>query len=176
MKVYLAGKIAKGEGTKDLTDWRIIFAEVLHAIGDVEVLSPENSSLDEGSPVLVFGHDCSLVQECDVLIVNASTKLGVGTSQEMIIAKYLGKPVITVLPKNTHHRRSNFLINGINIEDWIHPFIFSTSDLIVEKVEDSLKWLQEYKIFPKGKTIKTLEIIDKSIRQYNDSQKERTKK
>jgi hypothetical protein len=72
----------------------------------------------------------------DLVVVKAEEKLGAGTSMEYVIAKYFGKPVITVIPKDSHHRRSNLYFADVLVVDWIHPFVASMSDFVVEKIED----------------------------------------
>ena len=61
--------------------------------------------------------------------------MGAGGAQEMVIAKYFKKPVVTVLPKDSHHRRSNLTFHEKTIKDWIHPFIFTFSDFIIESID-----------------------------------------
>src|SRR5207253_8251648 len=117
--------------------------------------------------LLVFGHDCYFVKQADVIIVNASAKLGVGTAQEMLIAKYFKKPVISILPKDTHHRRTNLQMAVGVVEDWIHPFIFSTSDTVVENLDQAVSWIKEYNQTPNSKKIKDIGIIDQAIEKYN---------
>ena len=80
--------------------------------------------------------DCNFIKNCDLVIVNAEEKLGVGTSQEMVIAKYFKKPVITIIPKGSHHRKKDVDFHGKIISDWIHPFIHSFSDLIFEDIQE----------------------------------------
>lgn len=166
MKIYLAGKIPKGDEIGKVPDWRADYAKILNDISGVEILSPEDDPLDESQSLLVFGHDCYFVKLADVIIVNASAKLGVGTSQEMLIAKYFQKPVISILPKDTHHRRTNLQMPAAVVPDWIHPFIFSTSDLVVENISEALPWLKSYEANPKSQNIKNLGIIDEAVEKY----------
>ena len=102
--------------------------------------------------------DCQHIKNSDLVIVNAESQLGVGTSQEMLIAKYFKKPVVTILPKDTYHRKSNIAINNKLIADWIHPFIFSTSDFILENINE-INNIKE-KIFTSE--IKDISILDVS--------------
>jgi hypothetical protein len=74
--------------------------------------------------------------------------------------------VITILPKNTHHRRSNIEINGKFIEDWIHPFIHSTSDKIIEDYKELPDWISRY--VEGNLEIKNIEIIDKAIEYFEN--------
>ena len=167
MKIYLAGKIPKGEEIGVVSDWRKEYADVLGAIPGVEFLSPEDEALDESQSFLVFGHDCHLIERADAIIVNASIKLGVGTAQEMLIAKYFRKPVVSIVPKNTHHRRVNLRMPAGLVPDWIHPFISSTSDVVVEGVQEAAEWLGAYLFRPADFSVKGLEIIDNAIRSYS---------
>lgn len=169
MKIYLAGKVPKGSELDSPSDWRQQYSATLQQIPGFELLSPESPSLDHSRPFLVFGYDCYLIQKADVIIVNASLKLGVGTAQEMLIAKYFYKPVICVLPKDTHHRRTNLRMPSGIVAEWIHPFVFSTSDLIVEGIGDAVGWLLNYEQFPQKYDIKGIQVIDDAIQTYNGS-------
>lgn len=101
-----------------------------------------------------------------MVVINAGEKIGAGTAMEMVAAKYFKKPVITVLPKNTHHRRSNVVFHGKSVEDWIHPFIWAFSDFIVESVEE-VKGI-ENKL--RTAEIKDISVIDQAI-EYVTSKK-----
>ena len=127
LRVYLAGKVSKSDRDGDHADWRAEYAQALSAAGDFCFLDPSDPDLDEGQPELVFGHDCYLLKTADIVIVNAEHKLGAGTAQEMVIARYFGKPVYTILPPDSHHRRSNLQLHGRVVADWQHPFVVCTS-------------------------------------------------
>lgn len=169
MKIYLAGKVPKGDEIGSIEDWRMNSASALSQIPGVEFLSPDDPTLDESQPFIVFGHDCYLIKECDAVVVNASAKLGVGTAQEMVIAKYFRKPVVSVLPKDTHHRRLNLPMHAGVVPDWIHPFIFSTSDIVVEDFREATAWLMHYIHAPQDQYIKGIEIIEDAIKAYRES-------
>lgn len=170
LKIFLAGSIPKGDDVrKQWIDWKAGYKQVLSQLDNVE-FADGDAWKDETKPFLLFGHDVNLVKTSDIIIVNAEKKIGsgigVGTAQEIMAAKYFSRPVITVLPKNTHHRRSNAVFDGILIPDWISPFLLSTSDLVVETVHDSLPWIREYAENPKSKKIKNIGIIDEAIAEY----------
>jgi hypothetical protein len=167
MKVYLAGSVSKGDkDERKILNWRKDYKQKLSSIEELKFLDPSDITKFEGEPLLVFGGDCSYIKKSDLIIVFAGVKIGVGTAQEMLVAKYFRKPVITVLPKDTHHRRSYLNFEGRIVEDWIHPFIFSTSDLIVEKIEDAISWIEEYIKNPGSKKIKDISLIDNAIKEY----------
>ena len=166
MKIYLAGKVPKGAEIGTAKDWRQEYVEQLSQSGSFEFLSPENPLLDESQPLIVFGHDCYLVRECDILVVDASAKLGVGSAQEMVIAKYFGKYVYTVLPRDTHHRRSNLQMHDFVVEDWIHPFVFAFSDRIFDDVPSLALFLAENRDSLLKEPLCRLDRIEESVRQY----------
>jgi nucleoside 2-deoxyribosyltransferase len=167
MKIYLAGKVAKGDEIGRIKDWRSEYVSKLSHFREVEFISPEDPSLDESKPLQVFGHDCYQIKEADVVIIDASSKLGVGTAQEMVIAKYFGKYVFSILPKNTHHRRSNLQMYDVLVEDWIHPFIFAMSDGVYETIDELISQVgADDKLSPPFPA-KQISIIDEAIAEYS---------
>ncbi|MFH1749699.1 MAG: hypothetical protein ABH837_02285 [bacterium] len=165
MKIYLAGSVPKGdEEAKGFDDWRNRYKQSLQKFFDADFIEPYHKELDEGDFLAVVGQDCRHIKESSLVIVNAEEKLGVGTAQELVIAKYFKKPVVSVLPKDTHHRRSNVPFHGKVVEDWIHPFIFTFSDFIVESINEIEKI--KAKIF--SSKIKDISVIDEAVR-YIDS-------
>ena len=158
MKIYLAGKVPKWDHDI-MEDWRTRYRDALGSKEGITYLDP-NVPVDEANPLSVFGMDCGFIQSSDLIIVNAEEKLWLGTSQELIIAKYFSKPVIAVLPKDSAHRKSNLTFHGKLVEDWIHPFLFATSDIIVESPEDiDIDTLKDLKI-------KDITIIDQAIQHF----------
>ena len=167
MKIYFAGSVPKGDKEAlDYVDWRKDYFEVMsEKIGGIEVLDP-NKGHDalRGHTKALFGAVCLQIKDSDLVLVNAESKLGAGTSMEMVIAKYLNKPVITVLPKDSAHRKSNLTFAGREVKEWIHPFVDSFSDCIIEnisEIEDAIK-------LTKGTPIKTMALIDESMQYAKD--------
>jgi hypothetical protein len=165
-KIYLAGKVAKGPEIGTTRDWRQEYIDQISQSGSFEFLSPENPLLDESQPLLVFCHDCYLVRECDILLVDASGKLGVGSAQEMVIAKYFGKYVYTILPENTHHRRSNLRMYDFIVADWIHPFIFAFSDRIFKSITELSQFFSDKEQSLLNEPLICLDRIEESVNQY----------
>lgn len=166
MKICLIGSIPKGDDNRETwIDWKISYKNKLSGITNLEFTDGDLWK-DESQPFLLVGHDAYQIKMSDIIIVNAEKKLGAGSAQEMLIAKYFSKPVITVLPKNSHHRKQNIKFDGCLIEDWIHPFVMITSDLIVEKIEDAVEWIRAYENKPRS--VKDITVIDKAIEAYTD--------
>ncbi len=163
MKIYLAGNVPKGKEEADnFVNWRLEYAKTLKKYFDNECIDPFDRNLDEADFMQVFGADCNHIKNCAFVIVNAEQKMGVGTAQEMVIAKYFKKPVVSVLPKDTHHRKSNLDMNGKIIADWIHPFIFAFSDYIIEDISEVEKIHSEILT----KKPKDISMIDEGVEYF----------
>ncbi len=79
---------------------------------------------------------------------------------EMVIAKHFKKGVITVLPKDSYHRRSNMTFRDTHfVEDWTHPFVHTFSDFIVESIEE----VEQIKEQLLNATFKDISIIDQAV-------------
>lgn len=166
--IYLAGKVPKGAEIGSLPDWRESYSKALQSVPGIEVMTPENPELDESRPMTIMGHDCSLVRSADLIVVNASTKIGVGTAQEMVIAKLWNKPVLTVLPRDSHHRRTNLLMHGRLIPDWVHPFVFGFSDRIFGSESELAPFLCSEEATAVLDSPKSIDVIDTAIAEYED--------
>lgn len=172
MKIYLAGSIPKGKQEEEnFFDWRENYKEVLEKTLKAELITPL-ADIDEADFLLVVGNDSKNIRNSDLVIVNAQEKLGAGTSMEMVIAKYFKKPVVAILPKNSYHRRPNLTFqNKYFVSDWIHPFIHTFSDFIIEKISD----IQNIKDQIFKTTAKDISIVDQAI-AHLDSNKAHNKK
>jgi hypothetical protein len=162
MKIYLAGSLPKGKDEANtFQNWRIHYQKTLEKVFDATFIDPnaEDIIAFEGDSRMIVGVDCGHIKSSDLVVVNAEERLGAGTSQELVIAKYFGLPVIAVLPKDTHHRRSNITFHETIIEDWIHPFIDTFSDFVVERVEDVGKVKEQLE----STKPKDISIVDEAI-------------
>ncbi len=165
-KICLLGSIPKGDKIREnWRDWKSEYKNKLSQISNATFTDGDEWK-DETKPLLVVGHDANLIKQADVIIVNAESKLGAGTSQEMVIAKYFSKPVISVLPKNTHHRRSGVVFDGVRVDDWIHPFILTFSDVVVESIDECVEWVKDFIHNPENKRIKDISVVDEAVAAY----------
>lgn len=160
--IYLAGKVPKSD-TENFIDWRLECIKKLWNI-KYNYISPLDNRAEETDTFAVFGQCCSQIKRADIVLVYANEKLGAGTSQEMLIAKYFAKAVITYLPKNTPHRKTNIILTGKNIEDWIHPFVFECSDIIIEHYNE----LENAVLNLVNNEVKNISIIDNAKSYYED--------
>ncbi|KKU56423.1 MAG: hypothetical protein UX78_C0009G0035 [Candidatus Amesbacteria bacterium GW2011_GWA2_47_11] len=164
----MAGKVPKGDkDTEGFINWRTKWSEVLLKVfEDAQIIDPYDPDLDEGDFLQVVGQDFGYIKRASLIVVNAEEKIGAGTAMEMVTAKYFKKPVITVIPKDTHHRRSNVVFHGKLVDDWIHPFIWHFSDIVVESVDE----IEDIKKKLESTEIKGISIIDEAI-EYASSLK-----
>lgn len=168
IKIYLAGKVAKGDEIGSIENWRIRYQSALSKSLDecLVFLDPEDPDLDESNSLEVVGHDCSMIQDSDLIIVNAEKKLGVGTAQEMIVAKYYRKYVVSVIPDNSHYSRVNLNMYGSIIPKWIHPFMNVMSDKIVCNLAELRDSLPEISTCIREGKAKDISVIDESCLYY----------
>lgn len=161
MKIYLAGSVPKGDKeAENYTDWRKeYFKFISQQINDAKLLDANDFYKLEGDSNALFGADCLLIKESDLVIVNAEEKLGAGTSMELVIAKYFSKPVITILPNDSFHRRSSLTFEGREVKDWIHPFVDSFSDVIIGNISDIKIAIEKIK----NQKIKEISVIAESM-------------
>lgn len=161
MKIYLAGSVPKGDKeAENYTNWRKEYFKVIsQQINDAKLLDANDFYRLEGDSKALLGAECLHIKQSDLVIVNAEEKLGAGTSMELVIAKYFSKSVITVLPKDSYHRRSNLIFEGREVKDWIHPFIDSFSDVIIENISEIKIAIEKIK----NQKIKEITVIEESI-------------
>jgi len=167
MKIVLLGSLPKGDKVRaGWVDWKPEYVEKIAAsLPDVEILHGDAISDNVGAE-LVVGHDLALVKEADLVIVDARSKIGAGTAQEMVIAKYFRKPVVAVIPRDTHHRRSNVVFDGQIVEDWIHPFLKVSSDYVADSVDDAVEWADQFFKNPVGFEIRDLSVFERTIAEF----------
>lgn len=112
----------------------------------------------------MFGHDLFLIKQANLVIVNAEVPIGIGTAQEMILARYFRKPVVSISPRGTFYSPFKEKVNGKEVNNWRHPFLNTLSDWIVEDVKEIKPILMEKlknKKIPKWKSF-----IKRAIEYY----------
>lgn len=168
MKIVLLGSVPKGDDVrKNWVDWKTEYIEKLSkAFPKANFLHGDLFSDKEG-PEAVVGHDLYLIKNSDIVIVHAVSKIGAGTAQEILMAKKFKKPVIAIIPKNSHHRKSNIIFHGTLIDDFINPFLFTSTDYVAENIEDAIVWIQKYLDNSKAIKIKNLSVMEECIDAFS---------
>jgi hypothetical protein len=167
MKIVLLGSIPKGDDVrKGRTDWKVTYMEVIKSVAPGVTFIHGDAISDNAGPELVVGHDLAQVKKADMCVVDAKEKIGAGTAQEIVFAKYLKKPVAIVIPKDTHHRKTNITFHGVTIEDWIHPFLFLSTDYVADSIEDAADWIKNYIDSPSRYPIKDMAVFEEAIKHF----------
>lgn len=164
IKIYVAGKVSKDSvfGTHLWRDEFVAELSKLSGLGLIN-LDPLKNNVEQSSPEDVFGADCYLISQADVVVVYLSDDISVGGSQEILIAKYFKKPVIGLAPKGGKFNGANREHDGKMIKNYKDPFVFTTCDVVcggIQEVANNLKNLREIKP-------KTLDIIDQLATRFD---------
>jgi len=147
INIYPAGGVVKGEQDSEKVSWTEEDMDLVKqklAPADVHFIDPRFRNDDLNDSFAVFGRDLMAVKVSDFVIVDGRQKRGIGVGQEMMFAKMQGIPVITIAPKGGHYRKGELHYLGQKVEDYVHPFIFSTSDVLVENFEEAADWVKNY--------------------------------
>ncbi|MEX2008126.1 MAG: hypothetical protein WD850_01385 [Candidatus Spechtbacterales bacterium] len=169
MKIVLLGKLPKGdEARQSFVDWKKEFVDAIEAaLPNASLLNGDLIRDDVGSE-LVVGHDLWMVKNADVVVVDAREKIGAGTAQEMVMAKYFKKPIVAVIPPDTPHRRSNLAFDGTVVEDWVHPFLEVSSDYVADDIEDAVVYLKKFSQGEIESEVKDISVFDNTIAMFEE--------
>lgn len=140
--MYLAGKIQKGHEDPKEFYWHLDDLDVLKKYLSPILplfLNPAKRSDDLSDQKSVFGRDMLQVFSSDIVLVDARARRGLGVGAEMMWAKMNRIPVISWAPKNTHYHHANTTLLGVSVENWIHPFVESLSDVLVENLKEAAR-------------------------------------
>lgn len=171
ISIYLAGSIQKGHERGNELFWTEDDMRFLQkALGEYELsfLNPAFRSDDLSDQCSVFGRDMTQVFCSDVVFVDARDRRGLGVGAEMMWAKFHKIPVITLSPKNSHYNKSKTTILGLAVESWIHPFVESLSDAVVENLSEGAAWVRKF--ISGGAKVKDVADIQSAMRHYRDTQ------
>lgn len=174
--VYLAGKVPKGTGEKKaFVNWRSEFRVTVRVCSrefgfedTVEFLDPAHSVNYGCIPTeAYFGRDVHMIHSSDVIIVDARAKIGLGTAQEILIAKYYNIPSIAVCPKDSHYNKHIDAGNG-ELFHYLHPFLYATADIVVETFDDAARVLVEHLSGKNRIRMKPMNCIESSRKEYEE--------
>jgi hypothetical protein len=161
LKIYVAGKVSK-DSHFGKHHWRNEFVVELEKLSGLKLenLDPLQIEEDGMSPQEIFAKDCQLINQADVFVVYLSDDISVGGSQEILIARYLRKPVVGLAPLGGKFNGAQREMFGTLIENYRDPFVFSTCDVVCGTIEATAEALQRVsKIKSKG-----MAIIDRALK------------
>jgi hypothetical protein len=170
--IYLAGSIKKGHENPQESFWTeedITFLRNSFKEYEVIFLNPAFRMDNLSDNHSVFGRDMTQVFCSHVVLVDARDRRGLGVGAEMMWAKINHIPVVTWAPENTHYNKTKATVLDIEIENFIHPFVYSLSDKIVSTLDEAALWIEKMLSDPSIK-IKGIKHIQGSMEYYQDKQ------
>lgn len=169
--IYLAGSIKKGHEKGDGSYWTDADLATLREHLDkyeLSFLNPAFRKDDLSDQFSVFGRDMLQVFSSDLVFVDARDRRGLGVGAEMMWAKVNRIPVLTWAPKNTHYHLEQATILGVPVANYVHPFVESLSDKIVENLVDGAEWIDL--MISNSFGVKGIESIGAAMEHYKNSQ------
>lgn len=117
----------------------------------------------------VFGRDMTQVFCSHVVFVDARDRRGLGVGAEMMWAKMNKIPVVTWAPKDSHYNKTKAIILGVDVDQFIHPFVLGLSDKVVEDLAEGALWIEKVLSDPSIE-IKGIEHIQAAMKYYQENQ------
>lgn len=146
ISIYLAGSIQKGHEKNNDSYWTDADMQNLReslAEFQLSFLNPAFRTDDLSDQRSVFGRDMLQVFSSDLVFVDARHRRGLGVGAEMMWAKVNRIPVVTLAPKDTHYSKTQTSLLGVEVANWVHPFVESLSDHIAEDLSDGARWIRD---------------------------------
>lgn len=172
ISIYLAGSIKKEHEKADESFWTdadmLSLRKTLPEF-EVSFLNPAFRSDDLSDQRSVFGRDMTQVFCSDVVFVDARDRRGLGVGAEMMWAKFHKIPIVTLAPLDSHYNKTKTTLLDVNVENWVHPFVESLSDAIVENLADGAIWVRKF-VSASAPKVKDVEWIRSAMEHYRDSQ------
>ena len=170
ISLYIAGKVDPNSsfGT---SHWRDKVCEELSRLSGITVthLDPAKPAagfeVDQNDPLLVVGRNAYMQKTADATLVYLSDDISVGGSQEMLIAKYLGKPLIGLAPRGGKFNKSERELFGKVWENYRDPYVALSCDRVAETLEEVAHYLTECATngFPAPKDVS---VFEEALRYY----------
>jgi len=172
LKIYLAGKV-NPKSSFGTHDWRTNFCRELESktgihIHNLDPTKTPTEGWDENDFALVYGRDCFMISQADIVIVYLSDDISVGGSQEMLIAKYFHKPLLGLAPKQGKFNKDQKEIGGIIYKNWKDPFVLTTCDKIAENIDEIARYLLTHQQQTEKQPIKHISLIEEKINYYKE--------
>jgi hypothetical protein len=170
--IYLAGSIKKGHENPQESFWtESDIALIRDSFQKCEVifLNPAFRTDNLADQHSVFGRDMTQVFCSHVVFVDARDRRGLGVGAEMMWAKINKIPVVTWAPLESHYNKTKAIILGMEVDRFIHPFVYGLSDKIVDRLEEGAQWIEKMLSDPSIE-IKGIKDIQSAMQYYQESQ------
>lgn len=168
INVYIAGLIPDDESD----NWRDELCKKLAEKSGFALVNidpskyHEGSDFDDNNSQFVVGRDCFMIQKSDLVIVNLVDEIGIGASQEMLLAKYFKKPLIGIAPRGGRFNREEKKVMGKVFRNWIHPFVNLTCDKVAENADEAADFIRKF--FSSSRKAKDFSIIEEALEYYKN--------
>lgn len=172
LAIYLAGSIQKGHEKPDETYWTEANMDTLRQHlpqFEVSFLNPAFRQDDLSDQLSVFGRDMLQVYCSDIVFVDARDRRGLGVGAEMMWSKYNNKPLIIWAPKETHYHKTQTTVLGQPVDNFVHPFVESLGDKLVETLEEGAAWIAALQ-YQSRQHIKTMDNVFMAMEHYKNNQ------
>ena len=172
LAIYLAGSIKKGHEKSDESFWTDQDMSLIRNNLDkyeVSFLNPAFRSDDLSDQFSVFGRDMLQIFSSNIVFVDARDRRGLGVGAEMMWAKVNKIPVVTWAPRNSHYRKDHTTILDVQVEKFVHPFVESLSDKVVDNLIEGSQWI-DYAVSNSSVKIKCVQYIGSAMQHYKDCQ------
>ena len=171
--IYLAGTIKKEHENPDDSFWSTDAIKLLRdsfSQYEVTCINPAVRGDDLSNRRSVFGRAMLQVFSSHAVFVDARDRRGIGVGVEMLWAKMHKIPVVSWAPKNSHYHRDKANVLGVDIDNFIHPFVKELSDKIVENLPEGAEWIEKAISDPSSVEIKSTEDVHSAINYYKSVQ------
>jgi hypothetical protein len=166
LTIYCSGGVRKSTDQDTKLCWgdpeRAALSDALGIA--VHFVTPDAPMEDLSDLSALFGRDIYGVQIADVVVVDARQKRGLGVGIEMAAAKLYGKPLIAVVPRDSHYRQDDVQIRGGVINEYVHPHIRGLCDEVVGDFEAAGRWLADY--LDRRPRVKGKDALDTAVSDY----------
>lgn len=170
--IYLAGSIKKGHERAEESYWTdedMLFLRKSLAEYEVSFLNPAFRTDNLSDQRSVFGRDMTQVFCSDVVFVDARDRRGLGVGAEMMWAKFHKIPIVTLAPKDSHYNKTKTMLLGVPVVNWVHPFVESLSDAIVENLAEGAAWIRRF-LGDSAPEVRGIDYIASAMHYYRESQ------
>jgi hypothetical protein len=173
LKLYIAGKVSPSLYLGSLR-WRDMLCNDLSEKLKIKIINLDPTKyesgfdLDQGNPNLIVGRNCFMKSIADLIVVNLTNDISVGGCQEMLIAKYFGKPLVGIAPKGGKFRKNSKEISGRIYYDFIHPYVCWSCDAVVENIDELCTFIERF-LSKDIDQVKNMEIMNYALKYYKDN-------
>jgi len=170
--IYLAGSIQKGHEKGNELWWSETHMEQMRQRlreYDLLFLNPAFRTDDLSDSRSIFGRDMLQIFSSDVVFVDARDRRGLGVGAEMMWAKVNRISIVIWAPKETHYHLTKAELLGTPLTNYVHPFVASLADQIVETVEEGAEWIGHFVKNPSF-SVNGAEAIREAMEYYKATQ------